>query len=61
MQRANLKASCCSRWIWAWLCLPPELVALGELGEFEPQAAIAAAAAIATTAAGRLEADLVMT
>jgi hypothetical protein len=61
MQRANLKASCCSRCIWAWLCWPPELVELVELGEFEPQAAIAAAAAIAATAAGRREAVLVMT
>jgi len=36
-----------SRWAWAWLALvwPPEL---DELGELEPHAAIAVAAAIAT-------------
>jgi hypothetical protein len=46
MQRAKFSTSC---WAWAWFGLvwPPELDELDELGELEPHAAIAVAAAIA--------------
>ena len=58
MQSANLTASCCACWIWAWVGWPPEL---DELDELEPQAAITVAAAIAAAAIGRLEVVLNMT
>jgi hypothetical protein len=50
MQWENLIMSCCPGWSWTWVGWPPELE---ELGEFEPQAAITAAAAIAATATGK--------
>ena len=58
MQLENLTASCC---IWAWVGWLLEREALGELGEFEPQAAIAVAAVIAPAANGSLEVGRYMT
>ena len=57
-QPAKLTASCRA---WAYVRWPPELDELDELGEFEPQAAIIAAAAIAAAATGRVEVVLNMT
>ena len=58
MQPAKLTAS---RSACASLTCPPELDALDELGELEPQAAIAAAATIAAAAAGSADLSLNMT
>ena len=56
MQSAKLTVSCS---FWACVRWPPDLDVLGRLGEFEPQAAIIVAAAIATIR--RLEVGLRMT
>ena len=55
MQSEKLTASCCAWAVVGW----PSVV--DELGELEPQAAIAVATAIAATTAGRHELSLDMT
>ena len=60
MQSANLTASACICWTWAWVGWSPALDVVDVLGELDPQAAITVAAAIAATATGRWNVDLDM-
>ena len=63
MQSANLTASSCICWTWAWVggsFALDELDGLDELDELEPQAAITVAAAMAAAAIGRSDVVLDM-
>ena|SRR6516165_9594098 len=60
MQSANLTASACICWTWAWVGWSPALDVVDVLGELDPQAAITVAAAIAAAAIDRCDVVLDM-